>query len=48
MADFARCCTTGETPRASAAVGLAALSIVEAAYASAAELPPSDDDAPGG
>jgi predicted dehydrogenase len=48
MADFARCCTTGETPRASAAVGLAALSIVEAAYASAAELAPSDDGAPAG
>jgi len=38
MADFAHCCTTGETPVASAEVGLTALRIVEMAYRSAAEL----------
>ncbi len=35
MADFASCCATGETPIASADVGLTALRIVEAAYESA-------------
>jgi len=38
MADFAHCCATGETPIASAEVGLTALRIVEMAYRSAAEL----------
>jgi predicted dehydrogenase len=38
MADFVTCCDTGATPVASAAVGLEALRIVEAAYASAAEV----------
>ncbi len=32
MADFARCCATGDTPIASAEVGLTALRIVDAAY----------------
>ena len=35
MADFAHCCTTGDTPIASAEVGLTALRIVESAYRSA-------------
>ena len=35
MADFARCCASGETPIASASVGLVALEVVEAAYRSA-------------
>jgi len=38
MADFARCCATGETPVASAEVGLTALRVVEMAYRSASEL----------
>jgi len=38
MADFAHCCATGDTPIASAEVGLTALHIVEAAYRSAAEF----------
>jgi len=37
MADFARCCATGDTPVASAEVGLIALRIVEAAYRSSAK-----------
>jgi predicted dehydrogenase len=32
MADFLHCCSTGETPVASAEVGLVAMRIVEAAY----------------
>jgi len=32
MADFAHCCITGDTPIASAAVGLTAMRIVDAAY----------------
>jgi predicted dehydrogenase len=36
MADFLHCCASGDTPRASAEVGLIALRIVEAAYDSAA------------
>ena len=39
MEDFLGCCASGATPRASAAVGLEALRIVEAAYASAREVP---------
>ena len=35
MADFLHCCRTGETPVASAEVGLTALRIVELAYADA-------------
>lgn len=35
MADFARCCATGATPVASAAVGLTALHVVDEAYRSA-------------
>ena len=35
MADFAHCCATGQTPVASAEVGLTALRIVEAAYSAA-------------
>jgi len=35
MADFAHCCATGETPVASAEVGLTALRIVEMAYSAA-------------
>ena len=38
MEDFLVCCATGATPRASAAVGLEALRIVEAAYASARKV----------
>ena len=38
MADFAHCCVTGETPVASAEVGLTALRIVEMAYHSAARF----------
>jgi predicted dehydrogenase len=38
MADFAACCASGATPRASAAVGLVALDVVAAAYASAASV----------
>jgi predicted dehydrogenase len=38
MADFARCCATGETPVASAEVGVTALWIVEQAYRSSTEL----------
>jgi len=38
MADFLACCHTGETPRASAEVGLEALRIVEAAYTSSREV----------
>ncbi len=34
MADFAHCCATGDTPVASAEVGLTAMRIVEAAYRS--------------
>ena len=37
MADFAHCCATGDTPIASAEVGLTALRIVEMAYHSAAQ-----------
>ncbi len=37
MSDFVHCCRTGETPLASAEVGLTALAIVERAYASAAQ-----------
>lgn len=38
MADFVACCATGDTPVASAEVGIEALRIVAAAYRSAAEL----------
>ena len=38
MADFLACCVSGATPQASAEVGLEALRIVEAAYASSAGL----------
>lgn len=38
MADFVACCASGATPRASADVGLVALEIVAAAYASAASV----------
>jgi predicted dehydrogenase len=35
MADFARCCASGEAPVASAEVGLVAMGIVDDAYRSA-------------
>jgi predicted dehydrogenase len=39
MADFARCCDTGDTPLASPEVGLTAMRIVEAAVRDAAAVP---------
>lgn len=44
MADFAHCCATGDTPVASADVGLTAMRIVDAAIRDSAGLPTNSTD----